>query len=203
MMDNGLKNGKDSMQGFISDVRKIIDEARVHAVRSVDHARVAMYWSIGRRIFEEEQQGKERADYGSYLIKNLSLAITPEYGSGFSVRQLERCRQFYRTYPIASTLRTQLNWSQYKQLISISDKDKREYYELEAVNEGWNGRQLERQINSMLYERLLKSNDKEKVLAVASFAPTRTTLPSGSPYQKTTRRFLQAGINFTCRPRSN
>lgn len=77
------------------------------------------------------------------------------------------CRQFYRTYPIANTLCSQLNWSQYKLLIAIPDKDKREYYQLEAVNEGWSKRQLERQINSMLYERLLMSNDKESVLAVA------------------------------------
>lgn len=126
-----------------------------------------MYWSIGKRVFEKEQQGKERADYGTYLIRNLSKQIVPEYGSGFSVRQLERSRQFYRLYPIASTLRTQLSWSQYKLLIAISDKDKREYYELEAVHEGWTGRQLERQINSLLYERLLLSNDKEAVLAVA------------------------------------
>lgn len=167
MADNELAKRKDGMQGFVADVRKIIDEARAHAVRSIDHARVVMYWSIGRRIFEEEQQGKERADYGSYLIKNLSEQLTPLYGSGFSRRQLETCRQFYRTYPIAHTLYAQLNWSQYKLLIAIPDKDKREYYELEAVNEGWTKRQLERQINSMLYERLLKSNDKEKVLAVA------------------------------------
>lgn len=126
-----------------------------------------MYWAIGQRIVEKEQQGKERADYGTYLIKNLAKEIEPEYGSGFGVRQLERCRQFYTIYPIASTLRTQLNWYQYKQLIAIADPDKREYYELEAVNEGWSGRQLERQINSMLYERLLMSNDKESVLAVA------------------------------------
>ena len=77
------------------------------------------------------------------------------------------CRKFYRTYPIVNTLCAQLNWSQYKLLIAIPDKDKREYYQLEAVNEGWTKRQLERQINSLLYERLLKSNNKEKVLAVA------------------------------------
>lgn len=77
------------------------------------------------------------------------------------------CRQFYRTYPIANAVRSQLNWTQYRMLIQIDDPDKREYYELEAVNEGWTSRQLERQINSMLYERLLLSNDKEKVLAVA------------------------------------
>lgn len=167
MTDNGLTNRKDNMQGFIADVRKIIDDARVHAVRSVDSTRVAMYWSIGRRTFEEEQKGKDRADYGSYLIRNLAANLAPDYGSGFSVRQLELCRQFYRTYPIANTLCSQLNWSQYKLLIRIPDKDKREYYELEAVNEGWTKRQLERQINSLLYERLLKSNDKERVLAVA------------------------------------
>lgn len=126
-----------------------------------------MYWHIGKRIMEEEQQGKERADYGTYLIRKLAKTMEPEFGSGFGVRQLERCRQFYKLFPIASTLRTQLNWSQYKLLISISDSDKREYYELETVNNNWTGRELERQINSMLYERLLLSNDKESVLAVA------------------------------------
>ena len=99
-----------------------------------------MYWAIGQRIVEKEQQGKERAEYGTYLIKNLANEIKPEYGSGFGVCQPERCRQFYTIYPISSTLRTQLNWYQYKQLIAIPDPDKREYYELEAVNEGWSGR---------------------------------------------------------------
>ena len=152
---------------FINDIRAIINTARSNAVRSVDFQRVQMYWHLGKRIFEEEQQGKQRADYGTYLIKNLAKQLEPEYGSGFSVRQLERCRQFYRLFPIASALRTQLNWMQYKLLIAIDDTDKREYYELEAVNNGWTGRELERQINSMLYERLLLSNDKEAILAVA------------------------------------
>ena len=152
---------------FFSEVRKIIEEARNNAVRSVDYCRVQMYWNIGRRIFEEEQHGKDRADYGSYLIQNLANDLEPEYGSGFGPRQLFRARQFYRLYPIVSALRTQLNWSQYKQLIAIDDPDKREYYELEAVNNCWTGREMERQINSMLYERLLLSNDKESVLAVA------------------------------------
>ena len=96
-----------------------------------------MYWSLGRRIVEEEQQKKERA------------------------------RQFYCLYPIATTLRSQLNWSQYRRLIQIADPDKREYYELESVNNGWTARETERQINSQLYERLLLSNNKEAVLAVA------------------------------------
>ena len=126
-----------SNQNFIDDVKSIIDSARQNAVRSVDFCRVRMYWDIGKRIFEEEQEEKDRADYGSYLIKNLANKLIPEYGSGFSIRKLERSRQFYRLYPIASALRTQLNWNQYKQLISISDPEKREYYELESVNNGW------------------------------------------------------------------
>ena len=154
-------------QSLIQDVRQIIETARAHAVRSVDFCRVQMYWHLGQRIFEEEQQGKERADYGTYLTRNLAKLLEPEYGSGFGVRQLELARQFYRTYPIANTLRSQLNWSQYRRLIQIDDPDKREYYELESVNNAWTARETERQINSMLYERLLLSNDKESVLAVA------------------------------------
>lgn len=156
-----------NQETFVGEIRTIIDNARSAAIRSVDFNRVQMYWNIGRRIVEEEQHGKERADYGTYLIKNLAKELEPEYGSGFGVRQLEQSRQFYRTYPIANTLRSQLNWSQYRRLIQIEDPDKREYYELESVNGGWTARETERQINSMLYERLLLSNEKEKVLAVA------------------------------------
>lgn len=152
---------------FIQEIKSIILTARTNAVRSVDFCRVQMYWQMGKRIFEEEQQGKERADYGSYLIRKLAREIQPEFGSGFGARQLERSRQFYRLYPIASTVWTQLNWSQYKLLISISDSDKREYYLHEAANNCWTFRELERQVNSSLYERLLLSNDKESVLAVA------------------------------------
>ena len=137
----------DTPDGFVSEIRSIIDQARSNAVRSVDFCRVRMYWNIGKRIFEEEQHGKERADYGTYLIRNLAKRLEPEYGSGFSVRQLERSRQFYRLYPIASTVRTQLNWSQYKMLIAIADADKREYYELEAINTvgpaaNWNAKSI-------------------------------------------------------------
>jgi hypothetical protein len=152
---------------IIDDARTIINSARSSAVRSVDFCRVQMYWNLGKRIFEEEQQGKERADYGTYLVKTLVKNLEKEYGSGFGERQLERARQFYRLYQIPSALRTELNWSQYKLLIAISDPLKREYYELESANNGWTARETERQINSQLYERLLISNDKERVLAVA------------------------------------
>lgn len=152
---------------FIQEIKNIISHARENAVRSVNWERMLMYWQIGKRIFEEEQQGKDRADYKTYLIRQLSEQLQPEFGSGFTIRQLERYRQFYRTFPIASTLRTQFNWSHYKLLISIDNEHKREYYIAEAVNNNWTSRQLERQINSSLYERLLLSNDKESVMAVA------------------------------------
>lgn len=118
---------------ILSDARRIIDAARNNAIRSVDYSRVQMYWNLGKRIFEEEQQGKDRADYGAYIVKGLAKELEKEYGSGFGVRQLERSRQFYRMYPIASTVRTQLNWSQYRRLIQIDDPDKRDYYELESA----------------------------------------------------------------------
>ena len=155
------------IDALYSEARQIIESSRANAIRSVDFCRVQMYWQLGKRIFDEEQKGKERADYGAYILQNLAKRLEPEFGSGFSYRQLKFCRQFYRTYPIGNALRSQLNWTQYRLLIQIPDPDKREYYELESVNNGWTGRETERQINSMLYERLLMSNDKESILAVA------------------------------------
>lgn len=154
-------------QSIIDDIKGIIAAAKENAIRRVDYERTLMYWSIGKRIFEEEQQGKERADYGTYLIKYLSEALQPEFGSGFSERQLQFCRQFYRLFPIVNAVRSQLNWTQYRILLRIENDEKREYYIAEAVKNNWSTRELERQINSQLYERLLLSNDKESVMAVA------------------------------------
>lgn len=152
---------------FIQAVKQIIAQAQNNAVRAVNQERVLMYWHIGRHIVEEEQQGKEQAEYGAYIIKTLAKELEQDFGSGFSVRQLEFCRQFYNTFPNTNALRSQLNWTQYRMLIRLDDEDKRSYYIEEACNNNWSSRQLERQINSQLYERLLLSNDKEKVLAVA------------------------------------
>lgn len=148
---------KDLSKSFIQEIKEIILTSRANAVRSVDFCRIQMYWQMGKRIFEEGQEGKERADYGSYLIRNLAKEIQPEFGSGFSYRQLAFCRQFYKTYPIVNTVRSQLNWTQYKILISIEDETKREYYLRQSVNNCWTFRELERQVNSSLYERLLHS----------------------------------------------
>lgn len=145
----------------------LIEEARENAIRSVDFHKVQLNWHIGKYLFEDEQKGQERAEYGTYLIKYLSKNLEPVYGSSYSTRQLHRFRQFYRTFPITSALRTQLNWTQYKLLISLDSDDKREFYIAESIKNHWTSRQLERQINTSLYERLLLSNDKESVLAVA------------------------------------
>ncbi|TNH06540.1 DUF1016 N-terminal domain-containing protein [Testudinibacter sp. TR-2022] len=115
-------------QNMITDVKLIIHQSREQAIRVVDHQRTLMYWHIGKRIFEEEQLGQERADYGSYLIRYLSEQLQPEFGSGFSRRQLARYRQFYRLFPIVSALRTQLSWTHYKLLLPFENADKREYY---------------------------------------------------------------------------
>jgi predicted nuclease of restriction endonuclease-like (RecB) superfamily len=154
-------------ESFVRDIRSIIIASRKNAIRSDEYERMMMYWHMGERIFIEEQEGKERADYGVGLLLGLAETIEPEFGSGFSYRQLSFCRQFYRAYPNVNTLHAEFNWSQYRKLIQIDDEGKREYYELEALNNGWTGRELERQINSSLYERLLISNDKEALLAVA------------------------------------
>ena len=133
------------------DVRRIILDARAQAARSTDSHRVAMYWRIGQRIVEEEHGGSARAEYGAHTIQGLANRVEPEFGSGFSTRRLELARQFYRTYPIANALRSQLNWFQYRLLIRIPDPDKREFYEVESVRGGWTGKETERQINSDLY----------------------------------------------------
>ncbi|RTY89505.1 DUF1016 domain-containing protein [Flavobacterium sp. RSP46] len=154
-------------QSVIPDIKAIIAASKDKAIKAVDNERTLMYWYIGQRIFVEEQDGKNRADYGTYLIKFLAEQLQPEYGSGFSYRQLNWYRQFYRTFPIVSALRTQLSWTQYKFLLAIDNQYKRDFYVAESVKNNWTSRQLERQINSSLYERLLMSNDKESVLAVA------------------------------------
>lgn len=154
-------------QSIISDLKAIIAQSNDRAVRAVDHQRTLMYWHIGKRIFEEEQQSKDRADYGSFLMKYLSEQLQPEFGSGFSIRQINLYRQFYRTFPIVHALHAQLSWTQYKLLLSVDNEEKREFYVAETKKNNWTSRQLERQVYSNLYERLLLSNDKESVLAVA------------------------------------
>ncbi len=155
------------MEQILSDIRYIIEDARHRVARSINHERTLAYWQIGKRIIEEEQNGKQRADYGKYLLKKLSEALVTEYGDGFSRRQLELMRQFYMVFPIANTLYSQLTWSHYKLIIRLNDGDKRDFFIAEAVKNACNVRQMERQIHSLLYERLLINQEKDNVLAIA------------------------------------
>ncbi|MBN9296522.1 MAG: DUF1016 family protein [Filimonas sp.] len=152
---------------LVAEIIEIIKQSRTNAIRTVDHQRVLMYWHIGKKIFEEEQLGQDRAAYGEYLIKTLSKSLVADFGTGFAVRQLEHYRQFYRAFPIATALRSQFTWTHFKMLKSIDNQDKMSFYIAEATKNNWSARQLERQINSQLFERLLASNDVESVLKVA------------------------------------
>lgn len=155
------------MQQLIEDIRGIIAQARERAARSVDHERTVMHWHIGRRIVEEEQQGRERADYGKRSVEEVSAQLTQEFGTGFSANNLWRMKDFYLRFPILDAVRQELSWTHYRALVKIDNPDKRDFYIAEAIKNAWSVRQLERQINSLLYERLLMSQDKESVLAVA------------------------------------
>ncbi|WP_247233718.1 YhcG family protein [Telluribacter sp. SYSU D00476] len=152
---------------LLSDIQGIIAQSRDRAIRSVDTERVLMYWHIGKVIFEEEQQGEDRAAYGAFLIQSLAQQLQPQFGSGFSKRHLYWYVQFYRIFPNVNALRTQFSWTHYRTLIRLENADKREFYVAEAAKNNWSARQLERQVNSQLFERLLLSNDVEAVLKVA------------------------------------
>ena len=154
-------------QDLISEIIDIIEVSRDRAIRSVDFERVLMYWKIGSKIVVEEQHGKERAEYGTFLLKSLSSQLEPRYGSGFSYRQLNLFRQFYKEFPIVQTLSAQLSWSHYSLLVRIGNEDKRAFYIAECCKNNWSVRQLERQINSSLFERLLLSNDIKSVMEIA------------------------------------
>lgn len=154
-------------KNILNPIQSIIANAQARAIRSVDTERVLMYWQIGKVIFEEEQQGKERAEYGEFLKKSLADALEPQYGTGFLYRKLNLFRQFYRTFPIVNALRSQFSWTHYRTLIRIDNEDKRDFYIAETEKNNWSARQLERQVNSQLFERLLVSNDLQSVLAVA------------------------------------
>ena len=155
------------MQVILEDIRNIIAQSRERVARSVNHERSVAYWQIGRRLVEDEQEGKERAAYGKKLVQDLSVHLQKEFGTGFSANNLWLMRQFYLSYPILHAVSGELTWTHYKILIRLDDPQKREFYIAESIKNAWSVRQLERQINSLLYDRLLLSQDKESVLAIA------------------------------------
>ena len=157
----------NELTSFYSDIKDILANARKKAYSTVNFAMVEAYWMIGKRIVEEEQNGKERAGYGEYLIKNLSVELKNELGKGFSYANLWNFRQFYQKFPnqeILYTLCRELNWSSLRLIMRVENPNAQRYYLEETKRQRWSVRQLERNINSFYYERLLSSQEKKKEL---------------------------------------
>ena len=148
-------------------IKAILSEARGRAYRAINTAMVAAYWEIGRVIVEEEQQGQQRAEYGKGLLVELSQRLTADFGKGFDRTNLQQMRAFYLAYQIRDALRHELSWTHYRLLLRVEKPEARAFYEAEAVNARWSTRELERQIHSLLFERLALSRDREGVLALA------------------------------------
>ena len=166
-MADKLSKNQDSL---IQEIKSVIIDARNNVARQVNSELLGAYWNIGRIICEYEQSVPDRADYGKRTLKELAHTLTQEFGRGFSVSNLQFMRRFYQSYQIQQTASVKLSWSHYCELLSISDTDKRSFYEKEAVNSSWSVRELKRQIESSLFERLLLSRgdvNKEQVLALA------------------------------------
>ena len=167
----------DRIQPINQDIKLVVHEigdllaaARSNVARQVNNELLSTYWNIGRIIAEYEQTVPERADYGKQTLKELSKALTAEFGKGFSRANLYNMRQFYLSYEKVQSVTGKLTWTHYCELLTISDPDKRSFYEKEAINSNWSVRELKRQIDSSLFERLLLSRgdaNKEQVLALA------------------------------------
>ena len=155
---------------MVQEIKELLSGARQRAAVQVNTELLSTYWNIGRIIVEHEQNSQERAAYGKQTLKEVSKELSEEFGKGFSVSNIQFMRRFYLTYQIQQTVSVELSWSHYCELLTISDDDKRRFYEKEAINSGWSIRELKRQISTSLYERLLLSDgkaNKEKVLALA------------------------------------
>lgn len=168
MGNDGEQSGLAKDSDLYDSIRLILLESRGHAYAAVNSAMVAAYWQIGRAIVENEQNGQKRGAYGKGVLKNLSERLTAEFGKGFDVRNLRNMRQFYLVFQNRNALRTELTWTHYRSLLRVEDPHAREWYIEEAVKNHWSSRQLERQISTLYYERLLASVEKESVIAEAA-----------------------------------
>ena len=153
------------------EIHDLLHKARQNIISNINSTMTKTYFLIGKRIVEEEQDGNKRAEYGKNLIKMLSEKLTKEFGKGFSETNLEQMRKFFKVYGIPQTLSEEfqfnLSWSHYLILMRIKDINARNFYEIEAFENNWSWRELKRQVNSSLYERLVLSKDKEKVKELA------------------------------------
>ncbi|GAB3034454.1 PDDEXK nuclease domain-containing protein [Spirosoma pulveris] len=150
------------MKTFYESIRTVLDSARQNAYRAVNFAMVESYWQIGQLIVEEEQQGNNRAEYGSGLLKYLAQRLTTDFGKGFDEREMRRIRQFYSTFPIRDAVRPELSWTHYRLLLKVDNPDARAWYMAETAQQQWSSRALERQINSFYYERLLATREADR-----------------------------------------
>ena len=144
------------------EIKRIWENARVKAYSAVNFAMVEAYWNIGKSIVDK-QGGEERAAYGANLLQELSKQLTADFGKGFTVANLKNMRQFFLTFSNGYALRSELSWSHYRFIMRVENEQARQFYLDECAKSNWSTRQLERQINSFFYERLLSSKEKEPV----------------------------------------
>jgi predicted nuclease of restriction endonuclease-like (RecB) superfamily len=154
--------GRIMEQQFYEQIKSILSEARNKVYKTANFAMVEAYWNIGKSIVEQ-QDGEEKAEYGAGLIAELSKQMTADFGKGFTAANLKNMRQFYLTFPKSYALRSELSWTHYRLLMRVENENARQFYIEEAIKSNWSTRQLERQINSFFYERLLSSQNKESV----------------------------------------
>lgn len=165
-----MENQLTPNNSMVLEIRELLENARKNVAQQVNTQLLTTYWNIGRIIVEYEQQNQIRADYGKQTLRELSKELTREFGKGFSRSNLQNMQAFYLAYEKCQTVSGKLSWSHYCELLSITDENKRSFYEKESINSGWSVRELKRQIDSSLYERLLLSSgdaNKEKVLSLA------------------------------------
>ncbi|MDF1882674.1 DUF1016 family protein [Sulfurimonas sp. SAG-AH-194-C21] len=148
-------------------IKNILQTARDTTYKQVNFIMVEAYYNIGKQIVIKEQNGEDRAKYGAYLIKELSEKLTADFGKGFSSQSLSNMRQFYKSFPILSSLRRELSWTHYKLIIRLKSDSAKEWYINETVSQNWSVRALERQIGTHYYERILSSQEKNPVLEEA------------------------------------
>ena len=165
-MDELMKNALSAPQSEDAhrSIRGYVIEAQRQVYTAVNAAMVTAYWNIGKAIYEVCGEN-DRAAYGKQVLKYISERLTEEFGKGFNTRNLRYMRQFYVTFPNVNALRSELSWTHYRSLMKVNDAKARAFYLEECVKAGWSSRQLERQINTLFYQRILASRDKESVVA--------------------------------------
>jgi predicted nuclease of restriction endonuclease-like (RecB) superfamily len=153
--------------GLYADIKTILEQARGNAIRAVNFSMVIAYWEIGKRIVEDEQQGSKRAVFGQATLKQLSVQLSNEFGKGFDESNLRNMRLFYQAFTVRDALRHELSWTHYRFIMKVENPDARDYYMNEAAEQNWSTRTLERQINSLYFQRLLSSKDKQPLQSKA------------------------------------